>query len=398
RRRPRPRRRQAACSCPGPQDPEGRRGRHGGGARASLAAAGHAGQAPGPDVRHLDAREGRGRGSRGRRAHARLVLQVCGEGAGGGPGRGGGRGRAGGRRRRRGGGRGAGRDGLRGASPRPPSLTTCGLHVSGARLGSARAPRRAPSLRSRAVLARSPCTETSTRAPAGSLGPPEAAEAAGARGPREEPGPAPACPRHTRGRSRGGDARGSGPWCRGRPSVSLGGTLWPCPPAPRGGGPRAAIPTGKYGRRALRVVPTRLRPLRGRPRSRSPPVARASAKRGHDRDRAAGTPAVVDGGATPAASRARARVATARACGVGARSWTAERPTRRPAPRPGSPRREPAAWGRFLREGAPRGALYPRGRAATGSRPGLQTAKAWARTWPPLVVRPARSPRAALGP
>ncbi|CAK0839868.1 unnamed protein product, partial [Prorocentrum cordatum] len=123
RRRPRPRRRQAACSCPGPQDPEGRRGRHGGGARASLAAAGHAGQAPGPDVRHLDAREGRGRGSRGRRAHARLVLQVCGEGAGGGPGRGGGRGRAGGRRRRRGGGRGAGRDGLRGASPRPPSLT-----------------------------------------------------------------------------------------------------------------------------------------------------------------------------------------------------------------------------------------------------------------------------------
>ncbi|CAK0839883.1 unnamed protein product, partial [Prorocentrum cordatum] len=155
RRRPRPRRRQAACSCPGPQDPEGRRGRHGGGARASLAAAGHAGQAPGPDVRHLDAREGRGRGSRGRRAHARLVLQVCGEGAGGGPGRGGGRGRAGGRRRRRGGGRGAGRDGLRGASPRPPSLTTCGLHVSGARLGSARAPRRAPSLRSRAVLARS---------------------------------------------------------------------------------------------------------------------------------------------------------------------------------------------------------------------------------------------------
>ncbi|CAK0839886.1 unnamed protein product, partial [Prorocentrum cordatum] len=179
RRRPRPRRRQAACSCPGPQDPEGRRGRHGGGARASLAAAGHAGQAPGPDVRHLDAREGRGRGSRGRRAHARLVLQVCGEGAGGGPGRGGGRGRAGGRRRRRGGGRGAGRDGLRGASPRPPSLTSCcdhlrarypyvcsgpwgppgcaacGLHVSGARLGSARAPRRAPSLRSRAVLARS---------------------------------------------------------------------------------------------------------------------------------------------------------------------------------------------------------------------------------------------------
>ncbi|CAK0839877.1 unnamed protein product, partial [Prorocentrum cordatum] len=257
RRRPRPRRRQAACSCPGPQDPEGRRGRHGGGARASLAAAGHAGQAPGPDVRHLDAREGRGRGSRGRRAHARLVLQVCGEGAGGGPGRGGGRGRAGGRRRRRGGGRGAGRDGLRGASPRPPSLTSCscGLHVSGARLGSARAPRRAPSLRSRAVLARSPCTETSTRAPAGSLGPPEAAEAAGARGPREEPGPAPACPRHTRGRSRGGDARGSGPWCRGRPSVSLGGTLWPCPPAPRGGGPRAAIPTGKYGRRAVAKRP-----------------------------------------------------------------------------------------------------------------------------------------------
>ncbi|CAK0839880.1 unnamed protein product, partial [Prorocentrum cordatum] len=129
RRRPRPRRRQAACSCPGPQDPEGRRGRHGGGARASLAAAGHAGQAPGPDVRHLDAREGRGRGSRGRRAHARLVLQVCGEGAGGGPGRGGGRGRAGGRRRRRGGGRGAGRDGLRGASPRPPSLTSCCDHL-----------------------------------------------------------------------------------------------------------------------------------------------------------------------------------------------------------------------------------------------------------------------------
>ncbi|CAK0839873.1 unnamed protein product, partial [Prorocentrum cordatum] len=291
RRRPRPRRRQAACSCPGPQDPEGRRGRHGGGARASLAAAGHAGQAPGPDVRHLDAREGRGRGSRGRRAHARLVLQVCGEGAGGGPGRGGGRGRAGGRRRRRGGGRGAGRDGLRGASPRPPSLTK--LFVVGLQE------------------------------------------------------------------------------CRdGRPLL----------------------------KRQLRVVPTRLRPLRGRPRSRSPPVARASAKRGHDRDRAAGTPAVVDGGATPAASRARARVATARACGVGARSWTAERPTRRPAPRPGSPRREPAAWGRFLREGAPRGALYPRGRAATGSRPGLQTAKAWARTWPPLVVRPARSPRAALGP
>ncbi|CAK0839885.1 unnamed protein product, partial [Prorocentrum cordatum] len=106
-----------------------RRGRHGGGARASLAAAGHAGQAPGPDVRHLDAREGRGRGSRGRRAHARLVLQVCGEGAGGGPGRGGGRGRAGGRRRRRGGGRGAGRDGLRGASPRPPSLTSCCDHL-----------------------------------------------------------------------------------------------------------------------------------------------------------------------------------------------------------------------------------------------------------------------------
>ncbi|CAK0839867.1 unnamed protein product, partial [Prorocentrum cordatum] len=208
RRRPRPRRRQAACSCPGPQDPEGRRGRHGGGARASLAAAGHAGQAPGPDVRHLDAREGRGRGSRGRRAHARLVLQVCGEGAGGGPGRGGGRGRAGGRRRRRGGGRGAGRDGLRGASPRPPSLTTCGLHVSGARLGSARAPRRAPSLRSRAVLARSPCTETSTRAPAGSLGPPEAAEAAGARGPREEPGPAPASCRVGAFSARGCPARG----------------------------------------------------------------------------------------------------------------------------------------------------------------------------------------------
>ncbi|CAK0839869.1 unnamed protein product, partial [Prorocentrum cordatum] len=210
RRRPRPRRRQAACSCPGPQDPEGRRGRHGGGARASLAAAGHAGQAPGPDVRHLDAREGRGRGSRGRRAHARLVLQVCGEGAGGGPGRGGGRGRAGGRRRRRGGGRGAGRDGLRGASPRPPSLTSCscGLHVSGARLGSARAPRRAPSLRSRAVLARSPCTETSTRAPAGSLGPPEAAEAAGARGPREEPGPAPASCRVGAFSARGCPARG----------------------------------------------------------------------------------------------------------------------------------------------------------------------------------------------